>query len=260
MFHSLSTQSRWSPCWTFEQIAQQVTFRTPSVPILSPLLADAVFDGKTINAKYLRRATRESVRFVEALEAGRDLGVISENPTFIEIGPHPANGSFIKSSLPQSRTLASLRKNENNFTTLASALAPLHSDGYPVNWNAYFKPFEMAHRLLCLPKYCWNEKNYWIQYTGTWTLDKAYPQKNRGPAISSPQGSALRTSSIHRILSENVTGKTASLAVMSDIMDPEFWAAVDGHNMNGYGVATSVSNSSTSWLAVILTTFLVSVG
>lgn len=225
----------------FEKIAQQATFRAPSVPILSPLLADAVFDGKTINAKYLRRATRESVRFVDALEAGRDLAVLPENTTFIEIGPHPVNCSFIKSAMPQSKILATLRKNENNFTTLASALAPLHSDGHPVNWNAYFKPFEMAHRLLSLPKYCWNEKNYWIQYTGTWTLDKAYPERNSSPVISSPQGSALRTSSIHRIISEDVSGKVAMLTVMSDIMDPEFRAAVDGHNMNGYGVATSVS-------------------
>lgn len=244
----------------FEKIAQQVTFRTPGVPILSPLLADAVFDGKTINAEYLRRATREPVRFVDALEAGRDLGVISENPTFIEIGPHTVNSSFVKSSMPQSKTLASLRKNENNFTTLASALATLHGDGHPVNWNAYFKPFEMAHRLLTLPKYCWNEKNYWIQYTGTWTLDKAYPERNRTPVISSFQGSALRTSSIHRIISEDVSGKTASLIVTSDIMDPEFRAAVDGHNMNGYGVATSVSRYSNLLVNLISDPSLVSVG
>jgi hypothetical protein len=50
----------------------------------------------------------------------------------------------------------------------------------------------------------------------------------------------LRTSSVHRIISENVVGTTATLTAMSDIMDPEFRAAVDGHNMNGHGVATSV--------------------
>jgi asperthecin polyketide synthase len=225
----------------FEKVAQQVTFRTPSVPVLSPLLADGVFDGKTVNAKYLCRATREPVRFFEALDAGRDLGVIPENATFIEIGPHPINGSFIKSLLPEARMLASLRKNENNFTTLASSLATLHASGLPIEWNSYFRPFEKSHFLLNLPKYCWNEKNYWIQYTGTWTLDKAYPQGKRPGAVSSPVGSALRTSSVHRIISENVSSNIAALTVLSDIMDPEFRAAVDGHQMNGYGVATSVS-------------------
>jgi asperthecin polyketide synthase len=211
------------------------------VPVLSPLLADGVFDGKTVNAKYLCRATREPVRFFEALDAGRDLGVIPENATFIEIGPHPINGSFIKSLLPEARMLASLRKNENNFTTLASSLATLHASGLPIEWNSYFRPFEKSHFLLNLPKYCWNEKNYWIQYTGTWTLDKAYPQGKRPGAVSSPVGSALRTSSVHRIISENVSSNIAALTVLSDIMDPEFRAAVDGHQMNGYGVATSVS-------------------
>ncbi|KAJ5089210.1 polyketide synthase [Penicillium argentinense] len=224
---------------TFEQVAQQVSFRTPSVPILSPLLSDCVFDGKTVNAKYLRRASRESVNFVEALEAGRDMGVIQDNTSFIEIGPHPINGSFIKAHMPQAQILASMRKSEDNFTTLAGSLASLQSSGLQIDWNAYFKPFEKSLRLVPLPKYSWNEKNYWLQYTGTWTLDKAYPQEDRRSVASSPQGSALRTSSIHRIMSEEVVGSTAALTVLSDIMDPEFRAAVDGHHMNGYGVATS---------------------
>ncbi|KAJ5323477.1 Type I Iterative PKS [Penicillium atrosanguineum] len=235
-FHTSQMDTILEP---YELLAQQVTFRTPSVPILSPLLADCVFDGKTINAKYLCRASREPVQFMEALNAGVELGVIGEDSTFIEIGPHSVNGSFIKATMTKSKTLASLRKNENNFTTLATALATLHAEGLPVDWNAYFRPYEKAHRLLSLPKYCWNEKNYWIQYVGTWTLDKAYPQGSRNPAISSTQGSALRTSSIHRILSENVVEHTAALTAMTDIMDPDFRAAVDGHNMNGYGVATS---------------------
>lgn len=227
---------------SFEQVAQQVSFRTPSVPILSPLLSDCVFDGKTVNAKYLRRASREPVQFWSALEAGKELGVIQDSVTFIEIGPHPSNGSFIKAEIPQAQILASLRKNENNFTTLAGSLSVLQNSGLSLDWNAYFKPFEKAHRQLQLPKYSWNEKNYWLQYTGTWTLEKAYPQGTRNSSsVSSPQGSALRTSSVHRILSEEVTGSTATVTVMSDIMDPEFRAAVDGHHMNGHGVATSVS-------------------
>ncbi|CAI7654954.1 unnamed protein product [Penicillium glandicola] len=224
----------------FEQVAQQVSFRTPSVPILSPLLADCIFDGKTVNAQYLRRASREPVQFVQALEAGRELGIIQNNATFIEIGPHPVNSSFIKSHMPQTQTLASLRKSENNFTTVAATLAILQSNGLPIDWNAYFKPFEKSHHLISLPKYSWNEKNYWLQYTGTWTLDRAYPPGTRSSsAVSTPQGSALRTSSVHRIISEEVSESTATVTVLSDIMDPEFRAAVDGHQMNGYGVATS---------------------
>jgi hypothetical protein len=59
-------------------------------------------------------------------------------------------------------------------------------------------------------------------------------------------GSSLRISSVHRITSEKVSGNVAATTVLSDIMDPEFRAAVDGHHMNGHGVATSVSFSNTA--------------
>lgn len=226
----------------FEQFAQKVTFRAPSIPILSPLLADCVFDGKTVNSKYLRRASRETVHFVDALDAGGEIGVIQDNTTWIEIGPHPINAPFIHSLMPQTKLQISCRRNENNFTTVAGTLADLHVNGHAVDWNAYFQPFERSHQLLLLPKYCWNEKNYWIPYVGTWTLDKAYPSGNRRDAAAglTAQGSSLRTSSVHRILAEEITATTATLTAMSDMMDPEFRAAVDGHTMNGYGVATSV--------------------
>ncbi|KAJ5716446.1 polyketide synthase [Penicillium malachiteum] len=222
----------------FENLAQQVSFRAPSVPVLSPLLGDCIFDGKTINSNYLCRASREPVRFFDAIEAGRDLSVIDENAIFIEIGPHTVNSSFIRSILPRTRTLASLTKNENDFSALAGSLAVLHNDGFPVNWNAYFKPHEKSHRLLRLPAYSWNMKNYWIQYVGTWTLDKAYPQTTR-PQSTPPTCSSFRTSSIHYILSEEIDDKVARMTAISDIMHPELRAAVDGHTMNGFGVASS---------------------
>ncbi|KAJ5737573.1 polyketide synthase [Penicillium malachiteum] len=222
----------------FENLAQQVSFRAPSVPVLSPLLGDCIFDGKTINSSYLRRASREPVRFFDAIEAGRDLSVIDESSLFIEIGPHTVNGSFIRSVLPKTKTLASLIKNENDLSALAGSLAVLHNDGLSVNWNAYFKPYEQSHRLLRLPTYSWNMKNYWIQYVGTWTLEKAYPQKTRTQSTA-PTDSSFKSSSIHCILSEEIDDKVARMTAISDIMHPELRAAVDGHTMNGFGVASS---------------------
>lgn len=229
----------------FEKLAQQVSFRTPSVPILSPLLADAVFDGKTVNSKYLRRASREPVNFVEALEAGLEMGVIQDNASFIEIGPHPVNGSFIRAAMPQAKVLASLRKGENNFTTIANTLMTLQNDGLAINWNAYFLPFEKSHLLLSLPNYVWSEKNHWIQYNGNISILRANADVKGpcNPSISATSGSALRSSSIHRILSEDTTETTASLTAITDMMEPEFLASVSGHFMNGHGIASLVSIS-----------------
>jgi hypothetical protein len=46
---------------------------------------------------------------------------------------------------------------------------------------------------------------------------------------------------MQQIVSEDITETTASLVVVSDMMHPELLSALDGHHMNGHGVATSVS-------------------
>ena len=229
----------------FEQTAAHVPFKAPSIPVLSPLLAENVFDGKTFNAQYVRRASREQVNFVGALQAAQDQGLIDEKTVWIDVGPHPVCGAFVRSHVSNAKVVSSLRRNEDNFATISSSIATLHCEGVPVAWNEYYRPYEKSHVLLPLPKYMWNEKDYWIQYLGTWTLDKAHIKDslNKKPAIGSiaSAGSSLRTSLVHQIASEEINGSTGKLTAISDVMHPDFLAAVNGHRMNGCGVATSVS-------------------
>lgn len=231
----------------FEQLAEHVTFKAPSIPFISPLLGQDVFDGKTINAKYLRRATREPVNFVGALKAAQEQGIINEKTLWIDVGPHPVCGAFIKSQILEAKVVSSLRRNEDNFATLSKSLATLHTEGVPVSFNEYFQPYEKSHDLLTLPKYGWNEKDYWIQYLGTWTLDKAHIRDNlnKPPSLSSVTSlsSSLRTSLVHNVISEDLEGSVGKLTAISDIMHPDFLGAVTGHMMNGCGVATSVSHT-----------------
>ena len=232
---------------SFEKIAKHIAFKAPSVPIISPLLSHCVFDGKTANAKYLRRASREPVNFVGALEAAQDLGIIDDKTIWVDIGPHPVSGTLVRSNIPNAKVVSSLHRNEDNSATVASSLATLHCEGSPVCWNEYFRPYEKAHNLLNLNKYKWSEKDYWIQYVGTWTLDKAHPKDNskQNPALATltSSGSSLRTSSVHQVLTEELLDSTGKLTAVSDMMHPDLFAAVNGHMMNGNGVATTVSLS-----------------
>ena len=241
----------------FETLARNVTFKTPSIPIISPLLASCVFDGKSIDSSYLRRASREPVDFVGALDAALDMEIVDEKTTWVDIGPHPVCATFVRNQIDGARTVSSLNRNEDNFTTLAASLATLHSDGVSICWNEYFKPWERAHSLLHLSSYKWNEKDYWIPYLGTWTLDKAHIKENLGkkPALGTltATGSTLRTSLVHQVTAEELDETTGHVSVVSDIMHPDFLAAVNGHNMNGVGVATSVSNLDTFPLVAMLT-------
>ncbi|BCS04847.1 non-reducing polyketide synthase nscA [Aspergillus luchuensis] len=219
-----------------------VPFKTPSVPVLSPLLGSVVFDGKSINPEYIVRATREPVQFATAIDAAQELGIVNNQTLWVDIGPHPICASFVRSLVPGARIVSSCRRNEDNFATMAKSLCTLHLAGRTPSWAEYFRPDEQAYSLLRLPKYRWNEVNYWIQYLGTWTLDKAHIKNGSSQkrAITDvPSVSSLRTSLIHQVTEESVDKTTATFKAISDIQHPDFLEAVHGHTMNNCGVATS---------------------
>ncbi|KAL4925855.1 ketoacyl-synt-domain-containing protein [Aspergillus undulatus] len=231
-----------------EEIASNLPFKAPSVPVLSTMLGTAVFDGKAINATYLRRQTRGTVKFAAAVEAAQDLGLVTENTIWVDLGPHPVCVGFVRKLLPgsQSRLASSCRRNEDNLVTITKSLVTLHLAGVTPIWNECFRPTEHAYALLTLPRYSWNETNYWIPYLGTWALDKALLKYGITPSrdkTAAPrlQSSGLRTSSIHQTTSETIDTEsgTAFLHVISDMQAPDFRAAIHGHTMNNYGVASS---------------------
>lgn len=129
---------------------------------------------------------------------------------------------------------------------MAKSVASLQLAGLSLSWQEYFKPSEHDYHLLSLPRYAWNEKDYWIPYIGTWTLDKAHlkhggaapAQKNNRSLMPSSRG-GLRTSDIHYTVSEDISTKIAKLCVTSDMQPPDFLGAANGHKMNGCGVATT---------------------
>lgn len=223
-----------------------VLFKEPELPFVSPLLRKVVFDAKSVNAQYISRATRETVDFVGALEAAQDMGMVDEKTAWIEIGPHPVCMNFVKSNIPATTlTAASLRRDENSWSTMAQSLNTLYLAGADLDWNEFHRPFEGALRLLSdLPVYHWNNKNFWMQYNGDWCLTKGndfYANKKEQAVAVTPK-SSLSTSSVQSIIEEEVdpTG-TSKVVMQSDLMHKDFLAAARGHSMNGCGVVTSVS-------------------
>jgi monodictyphenone polyketide synthase len=234
----------------FEELASAgVIFHSPKLPVISPLLGKVVFDGKTFNANYLARATRESVNYLAALEAATNMSMVDDGTLWIEIGPHPVCTNFVSATLPSvGAAVPSLRRDENNWTTLARSLTSLHCAGARIDWNEYHKPFERGLRLLDLPTYAWNYKNYWIQYNGDWALTKGntfYADKKEltegGDVRAARRVSDLHTSSVQAIVDEHFDGLSGKVVMRSDLMQPDFLAAAHGHKMNGCGVVTSVS-------------------
>jgi len=246
-FHSAQTDPILNE---FDEIAKSgVLFQPPNLPIVSPLLGKVVFDGKTVNATYMRRATRETVNFLSALETARRLSTVDESMVWVEIGPHPVCLGFAKSILPSMKAAApSLRRGEDNWQTISQSLSLLHCAGLEVGWNEFHRPFERGLRLLDIPTYSWNDKTYWIQYNGDWALTKGNTFYDAEKAAQAAQKaslttsqSSLRTSTVQHIIEETFSGSAGRVVIQSDLMEPDFLAAAYGHKMNGCGVVTSVS-------------------
>lgn len=239
----------------YEEIASSgVLFQQPNIPVISPLLSKVVFDSKTVNPSYLRRATREPVNFLAALNAAQKLNTVDDKTIWIEIGPHPVAVNFVRSvNVNVNVTAASLRRDEPAWTTLARSLCSLHCAGVQIDWNEFHRPFEASLRLLDLPTYSWNNKTHWIQYNGDWALTKGntfYDAEKGGinsaaqaTAPPLPPKSSLSTSTVQRIIQEEFNGSAGKVVMQSDLMQPDFLAAANGHHMNGCGVVTSVSYS-----------------
>ena len=249
-FHSAQTDPILDE---FETLAVSgVLFQPPQLPIISPLLDKVIFDEKTVNAKYMRRATRESVNFLAALRTAHRIGTVDDDTAWVEIGPHPVCVSFVKNCLgtAASRTaVPSFRRGENNWKTLADSLATLHCAGVKIEWNEFHSLFEKGLRLLDIPTYAWNEKNYWIQYNGDWALTKGnhfYDEEKGIGAFAKPlptagSVSSFSTTTVQSILEESFDDAAGMVLMQSDLSQRDFRAAAWGHKMNNCGVVTSVS-------------------
>lgn len=255
-FHSSQTDAILEE---FGELAETgAIFHAPKLPVMSPLLGKVVFDEKTLNATYLKRATRECVNYLAAIETGAKMSLVDDNTLWIELGPHPVCINFSKSSLRAlGAAVPTMRRDENNWTTMAQSLSALHCAGASIRWNEFHKPYERGLRLLDLPTYAWNYKNYWIQYNGDWALTKGNTyydaQKNAvemAQALPAPRLSDLQTSSVQRIVEESFDGLAGTVVMQSDLMEADFLAAAHGHKMNGCGVVTSVCFALSTILAV----------
>lgn len=234
----------------FEAIATTgVLFQELKMPVISPLLSKVIFDSKTLNANYVRRATRQAVDYLSALENARKVSTISDETIWIEIGPHPVCTGFIKSTIPSTKlAVPSIRRGEDNWKTMAESMAALYLAGVEVGWNEFHRPFERRLRLLDLPTYAWNDKNYWLQYNGEWCLTKGNTfydnQKGGDTAKTLPKAlpaSEIQTTTVQQIIEESFDGPAGTVVMQSDLMQADLLAAAHGHSMNKCGVVTSVS-------------------
>ncbi|MCJ1476563.1 hypothetical protein MMC13_005229 [Lambiella insularis] len=219
---------------SFEELAESVTFQRPIIPLLSPLLSEAVDQPSVIGPSYLKRHCRDTVNFLGCLKAAFDNRLISEGVQWVEIGPHPICLSMIRATLGSRTAISgSIRRDQDNWMTISSSLSTLYGAGVPVVWSEYHRDFESGLRVLPLPSYAFDEKVYWLQYKNNWTLQKGDGLPSKAVDLK------MLTTGVQRIVSKEVKGDTVRVVGESDFFDPLLRSVVTGHLVNGVALCPS---------------------
>ncbi|CAI4215230.1 unnamed protein product [Parascedosporium putredinis] len=216
----------------FEYLSQSVVFQRPKVAVVSPLLGKLV-EQESINPAYLRNHARDAVDFLGALVSAQEAGVIDEKTVWLEVGPHPVCSNMIKAAFGASTiAVPTLRRNEATYKILHASLCTLHSAGLNIDWTEYHKDFEASVRLLDLPTYSFDYKNYWIQYTGDWCLTKNRVGTKPAALMEAPKPK-ISTSAVHKVTKEEVKGDTCIIETETNLSREDIRGAVSGHVVNG---------------------------
>ena len=217
----------------FETLASAVTYHAPRIPLLCPLDGSVIRDVGNLGPVYLARHSREPVNMLQALLTARNEQVVTAQTTMLEIGPHPAISGMVKAVLgPQTTSLASLQRGRSTFQSLSAALKSLYEAGADISWSKYHQDFKASHKVLALPAYSWDLKEYWIQYVNDWSL-----RKGDAPVMMS-KAAKLESTTIHRIVEESGDSQKAHIIVEANIARKDLSPLVQGHEVDGIPLCT----------------------
>ncbi|MFL6594022.1 MAG: SDR family NAD(P)-dependent oxidoreductase [Chthoniobacterales bacterium] len=133
------------------------------LPMISTVTGKPVH-GSELNVDYWWRNVRQPVLFAPAIEEAIRDGCTA----LLEIGPHPVMASalaeIIHAQKSQAITVASLRRGEDERSTMLRGLATLYQHGAKVKWSALYK---RPPRTLRLPGYPWQRQRLWHESPST---------------------------------------------------------------------------------------------
>jgi iterative type I PKS product template protein len=231
--YAFHTSQVFSILGDFEAATKGVTFHKPTIPVLSPLLGSVVTNGGVFNSKYLARHCRETVNMYEALLAGQKAQLVNDKTVVLEIGSNPVVSGMVKSTLGMSMTtLPTLQKGKDTWLHLTAALSTLYTQSIDIRWQEYHWDFKASHKVLQLPAYSWDLKEYWIPYENDWCILKGAPDPN-----APPQPRALPTvecTTIHKLVEES----ESTVVVETDFSREDINGIAKGHMVNKIPLTT----------------------
>ncbi|MGW4533253.1 SDR family NAD(P)-dependent oxidoreductase [Nocardia sp. NPDC004340] len=148
----------------FTSVAGSLTYRRPSIPLVSNL-SGRIAGDEVLEPAYWVRQVREAVRFAR----GVDTLVAEGVRRFLEIGPDAVLTAMTRQCLPenveaQAAVLAGARRGRAEVEQFVTCLAQAHAVGADVAWTALFTGRPVAR--VPLPTYAFQRRRYWIDPVG----------------------------------------------------------------------------------------------
>jgi acyl transferase domain-containing protein len=143
----------------FHQVAQQVTYSPPTIPVVSNVTGLVAGAEQLCSPEYWVQQARATVRFCDGVRHLESAGVTR----FLELGPDAALTALARDCLadPAAVTLVpALRQDRSEVGTVTAAVAQLHVHGVPVDWAAFFVGWGV--RRVELPTYAFQRQRYWL--------------------------------------------------------------------------------------------------
>ncbi|MGW5345847.1 type I polyketide synthase [Streptomyces sp. NPDC004050] len=189
----------------FRRLAQVLTYRTPTLPVVSLLTGTAATAAELASPEHWVRHVREGVRFLDGIRTLHARGADS----FLELGPDPVLTAMAQdclaadhqdTSTPPPAFAAALRAGRPETATLLDAVARMFVRGTDVDWAACYAGTG-AERVE-LPTYAFQRQRFWMDA--------------RTPASADPS-----TAADHR----------------TDPADSDFWDAVEHQDVAALAAA-----------------------
>ncbi len=176
----------------FERIANEISFSSPKVPLVSNLTGRVFAPDEIPDAKYWRKHIRAAVNFSDGVKTLADEGCT----IFLEMGPAPSLVSMaMKCVEPGGKQwLASLRKGKNDWGQLLNSLGALYVNGAAIDWRGFDKLY--SRKRIKLPTYPFQRERYWIDESNPVAAhagSKTRVQKDGHPLLGSRLRSALKS-------------------------------------------------------------------
>ncbi|TKX25774.1 polyketide synthase [Elsinoe australis] len=213
-------------------IARGIKFNDPVIPVISPAVGKVIHKAEEFPQDFISRHCRGTVNMHDALTVAKQEGLLDERMMGIEIGPAPVVCKMVKEVAgPAFQTFASMRQGDDSWKHLTLALSKFQAAGATIDWNAYNKDFESAQQVLQIPAYSWEYKEYWKQYVNDWSLRK-------GDAPLRIVTGGLDSSSIQKVIKDELANDGGELIVESDLVRPDLHPMVQGHHVYGVPLCT----------------------